>query len=167
MEKSGSLKTFLGTALLFTIIVSAFLLFERLTRLLIPEYNFNQAVQLFLGENLPWIITAIVIIVILSIYTKMSNQKFSDILHNRIVCLKTSILIISEGIINLVVVLPGYIYYFSISSKLRNISVPYGENANHTVTNAIYADVISIVIILCQIVLAVYFLKRSKKANSL
>lgn len=161
MEEHEQIKNVLGTALMFTIITSVFSLLNKLSTLILTNGGLKKGVNIFIENNILWIIVAAAIILLLIIYIKKLNQvSYLDILQNENIHLSTGVLVALQGLINLSSLLP--IYIMSIQTSLK---IPYfaGKSIEEMGRKTIIVDVISAAIIFCQILFGIYLAKYYKK----
>lgn len=160
MERNEEIKTIMGIALLYTMITSISLLLSRLT-IFISQDHLEKTIDLFLQRYALWIIVVIGTIVILNVYSKKLNQKsYSNILENRVVRLTTGVLVSLDGLINLSSLLPLYTMNVKSSIQLSNET---RVTIEAMVTKLLMSNLLSLVIILCQIFVGIYLVKYYKK----
>lgn len=165
MEKYGQVNTILGSALLFTVIISIFSLPNRFFVYIITSGDLKSGLNLFIRHNALWIIATVGIILILIRYINKSDQvSCTKLLKDESIRLITGIFVIIEGLINLSQALPTYIMSIQMVLKSANLM---GNDMNSMVTKVIALNVISIVIVLCQILLGVYLVGFLKKRGVL
>lgn len=159
MEKNEQINTVLGSALLFTIITSTFSLPNKLSTLILTKSGFNT----FINRDCLWLMVVLVIIIGLIMYIKKSNQKGLAILQNENIRLTTGVLVALQGLIELSSSLPMY-----IGSIQASLQIPHsvGKDIEVMSSKTILIDIISVVVIICQILYGVYFTKYYKKRTS-
>jgi hypothetical protein len=159
MEKHGHVNAILWIALLFTVITSVVSLINRLSVLILSHGEI--VLSNFIKMNILWIIVVVAIIITLVLNIKNSEQPgFLDILQNENIRITTGILVALQGLISLSNALPNYI--MSIQTLYR-YKLPPSVDLEILIRKPIIIDVISLVIILCQISLGVYLAKCYKK----
>lgn len=168
MEKNGDVKTVLSVALLYTIITSIFSFINRIATAILLQRNFDKRNDSFFQRNTLWIIVTAGIIIILTIYIKKSNQEAHySMISNPIIRITAGTLAALEGILSLSSSLP--INIMSIRSDIQ-ASKLLEQNGQIALTKVIMlnviSNVISVVIILCQIFTGVYLAKFYKNKTN-
>jgi hypothetical protein len=154
--KKKAANTTLWIALLFTVITSIFSLLTRISTIILNSLGVKG--QIPLANNTLWIIVVAMIIALLTLKVKKSNQTgHLDMLEKENICLATGILVAVQGLIGLLSSLPGYVLLLLTFSKTPGM----GELIRMTTIRAS----ISVVIILFQIFLGVYLAKYYKKSR--
>lgn len=162
MEKHEQINTVLGIALLFTIITSIFSLPKSfITLILLTNGGLKNAINIFIQNNILFIIVMVLIIISLIVYIKKSNEiGYLVILRNENVRLITGVLVALQGVMELSSLLPTYI--MTIQPLLKMPHSP-GDNIEVLSRRIITVDVVSVAIILCQVFVGVYLAKYYKK----
>lgn len=167
MEKHGDIITVLSVALLYTIITSIFSLVDRIVTAMLLQGSFDKRIDSFFQRNTLWIIVTAGIIVILTLYIKKLNQEVHySMISNPIIRITVGTLAALEGILSLSSLLP--INIMSIRSNIQvSKYIDYvGQNNQVALTKVYISNVISVVIILCQIFTGVYLAKFYKSKTN-
>lgn len=150
MEKHKEFETALAISILYVAITSIFSLLTKVITVFVTGASLGKRIELFLFQNILWIIAVIVVIVTLRLYLRRNHQKnISDILKNPTTRLATGMLVALDGLINLSGLLPVYIN--SIMSSTQS-SRQMGKIAESIIKRIVIGDVASILIILCQVI---------------
>lgn len=166
MKKNSNVENILYISILFIIITSIFSLLRKFVLCVVIKGNLIQKISYFLIQNALWLIVTIVIITVLNkSIRKYNKDNLFNMLEDPSISLTTGILITLDGIINLADLLPQYIV-----SIISSIKSSYGitKIAGDITKRVIIVDIISIFIILCQVLIGVYYIKlyRKKSLNS-
>lgn len=147
MEKREQVDTAIGTALLFIAFTSIFSMLNKLVATLL----IGGEIGFFIKLNILWLLVVAAIIVALIGYINKSNEKgYLDILQNENICIITGVLVALEGLVNLSSALPSYIMSIQMASTV----------ADSSSGKVVAADVICIIIYLCQILFGSYLARR-------
>lgn len=156
MEKQEQIKTVSGIVLLYTIIISIFSFIDRLSTMMFLQSNLNLRINSFLQRNTLWIVVVAIIIIILTMYIKKLNQGvYFNVINNSVIRVTAGALAILEGIISSSSLLPLSI--MSIKSAIQTMQVI--QQNGQMITKVVISNVISVVIILCQILFGIYLVK--------
>ncbi|WHH60198.1 hypothetical protein [Petroclostridium sp. X23] len=155
-------RTAVGIVLLYTMITSIFSFLQRLVVFITEVDGFRGAVMSFFQRNGLWIIVAAGVIIMSYGYMKKLDLNFYfDILQNRNICLITGVLVVLGGLISLSSIIP--LYVMSINSSIQILQRYAGQNQEGMVIKSIISNVVSVVIILCQILFGIYLVKFNRK----
>lgn len=161
MEHNEKLKITIGVSLLFIIITSAFSLVSRLVAPIVMKGMMAYNLQSFLFKNIIWLIIAAAIIIILTSCTKkLGIQSYSDLIKDTLIRKTTGFLIMLEGLIDLSNLIPTCVSSIISSTQASHLM---GANTNGITARIITSDIISIIIILCQIFLGIWLIKLYKE----
>lgn len=163
MEHNEKLKITVSVSILFIVFTSAFSLASRLVAPIVMKGMMAYNLQSFLFKNIIWIIIAAAIIIILTSYAKkLGIQSYSDLIKDTLIRKTAGLLIIIEGLIDLSNLIPTCIS--SIISSTQASHLMRG-NANGITARIITSDIISIIIILCQVFLGIWLIKLYKEKD--
>lgn len=162
MDQYENTATAIGIALLYIIITSSFSFINKLTLFIVNLGAFKRAFSVFWQINALWILVVLAIIIILSAYSKKINLNFyTDVMGNKKICFISGVLVALEGLVNLSSLLPAYISSSRLSIQTSQLVT--GSMANAPAKSIIISNVVSVVIILCQIILGIYLAKFNKE----
>jgi hypothetical protein len=160
MGKQEQIKTILGISLLYTIITSIFSFLNKLNTAIFSQDDLDVKIRFFLQDYLLWMVIVAAIIIVLIMYAKRLNQGVSfDVLSDSLVRITASTLVILDGIIHLSGIIP--LYVMSVQSTIQ-ASHMMQQNLQRMLTQVIVSDVISVLLILCQVFVGIYLIRFYK-----
>ncbi|MFL0245551.1 hypothetical protein [Candidatus Clostridium stratigraminis] len=161
MDRHEQMNTVLGSALLFTVITSICSLPSRLSTLILTNGRLIGGPNSFVENNILWIVVVAIIIFLLIVYIKRSNEtRCLRLLQNENIRLTTGILVAIDGLINLSSLLPTYIMIIQSLLKIPHYA---GGGMEALSSKIITVDIITVAIILLQIFFGIYLVKCNKK----
>lgn len=164
MEKREQMNIGLGTAVIFIIITNIVSLVNGFILNSITNDGFKKGISAFFSINVYRVIVIAVIITLILLYMKRINQRLNqDLILNKNTCLFAGILLILQGIIDLSCTVPIYI------EAIINLSeLPQSTEINISLISrrVIIVDIISVVLILCQISAGIYLAKFYRRNKS-
>lgn len=165
MEHNENFKTtVVGVSLLFIVFTSAFSLVSRLVAPIVMKGMMAYNLQSFLFKNILWIIIAAAIIITLTSYAKkLEIQSYSDLVKDTLIRKTAGLLIIIGGLIDLSNLIPSCISSIISSTQVSHLM---RGNTNGITARIITSDIISIIIILCQVFLGFWLIKLYKEKAS-
>ncbi|MDP4095133.1 MAG: hypothetical protein Q8920_17495 [Bacillota bacterium] len=154
-------KTILAVAFLYTVITSCFSLIIRLA-VVFEDKNIIIGMGDFLRVNWAWMAITAGIIVLLYMFGKKLNSDFSSILHNTSIWMAAGILVSINGLIYLSGSVVSRVLYIISSIKV----IWQGDiNTRSIFERNIIIDIVSLLLILCQVAFGIYMIMKSKNKN--
>lgn len=161
MGKDKQLEAALTISFLFVVITSIFSLSTRIISCIVIRTSLAKKIELFLFQNVLWILVVTGVIVVLRLFLIRTNhQNIGDILKDPVISLTTGLLVALDGLINLSRVLPEYVT--SIMSSTQSAR-QMGNLAGSIIRRIVIGDAAAVFIILGQVIFGVYFMREYQK----